>query len=127
MNGIVDVRTNVPLKILLEKYFTAKRLITRIVNLTEVLGLRDHTYCDRYNWETQEVLTMFNQEESEIPQIINNWKQEDFGDHTSESTKDPLSELYMEHLTEDYPNRLLKVLRKYPGLYDRNLGEVVTT
>lgn len=33
----------------------------------------------------------------------------------------------MEHTTEDYRNRLLTVLRKYPGLYDGTLGEVVTT
>lgn len=74
MNGIVDVRPNLPIKILLENYGSKRYRITKkqtvahllphqsgviktTVNLAKELGLRDHTYSDRNEQETQEVFT----------------------------------------------------------------------
>lgn len=41
--------------------------------------------------------------------------------------KDPLDELNMEHITEDYRIRLRKILRTYSQLFDGKLGEIATT
>lgn len=88
MNGIVDVRKNVPFKMLLGNYgnkrcripknqtvahFLPKQseLTTTTVNLVEVLGLRDHSYYDRYREEAQEVFNTVNKEDYKGPPNTN--------------------------------------------------------
>lgn len=85
----MDVRTNVKFKMLLENYGNKRyrikrnqtvvhimpqlrRVITTTVNLAEVMGLRDNTYRDLYQEETQAVFTTARKEDPEGPQDNNN-------------------------------------------------------
>lgn len=143
MNGFVDVRPNVPFKMLMSNYGNKRYiipknqtvvhllphpsgLIPQTVNLAQVLGLRDHRYCDRDQQEYQGVFTNVNQGDSKGPQYMIVSTPEGTFYHTTESKNDPLSKQDMEHLTDDYRSRLLTVLMKYPILHNGTLGEVVT-
>lgn len=68
-----------------------------------------------------------NEEDREYIQNNNEPMNNEWGDHSYESKKDPLVELNMEPFMRDYLNRLLKVLIKYPRIYERTLGEVIKT
>lgn len=133
MNGIVEVLPNLSFKMLLANYVNKKYrlpnnhtmahllphpsgVIHTTVNHAEVLGLRDKMYGDRNEQETPEVFTSVNEEIPKGPQTITESTQQEFVDHTNDSQKDTLSELDMEHLTNDYLRRLLTVRRKYLSL-----------
>lgn len=128
MNFIVNLRRNVPFKLSLEHYgnnmyiipknqtvahllLQSSGVIPTTVNLSGVLELSIHTYCDCDQQESLWVFTTANQEYRKGPQDnIESTPEEEF-DHTTEFKKDPLSYIYMKHLTDNYFSRLLTVLK----------------
>lgn len=67
-------------------------VIPTAVDLEEVLGFRYHTCRDRAGQESQEVLTIGDEEDPENPQQIIDSTPEEVVEHKTDSKKDPLSE-----------------------------------
>lgn len=94
MNGIVEVRPNVPLKFSLANYGNRRyrvpknktvahllpqpsEIIPTTVNILEVLVLRGHSYGDRDHTGTEEVFTTPDKEDPEGPKSTKMSKKEE--------------------------------------------------